>query len=78
VKSTEQTASVLIYPNTSLQVKRKIKNQGLMYYKARYYDSRIGRFLQQDSMAFPNQINGMNRMMYVEGNPVGFRDVIWE
>jgi RHS repeat-associated protein len=51
------------------------KESGLMYYKARYYDSRIGRFLQQDSMAFPNQINGMNRMMYVEGNPVGFRDV---
>jgi RHS repeat-associated protein len=50
------------------------KESGLMYYKARYYDSRIGRFLQQDSMAFPNQINGMNRMMYVEGNPVGFRD----
>jgi RHS repeat-associated protein len=51
------------------------KESGLMYYKARYYDSRIGRFLQQDSMVFPNQINGMNRMMYVEGNPVGFRDV---
>jgi hypothetical protein len=25
-------------------------------------------------MAFPNQIQGMNRMMYVEGNPVGYRD----
>jgi hypothetical protein len=45
-----------------------------MYYKARYYDARIGRFLQQDSMAFPNQVNGMNRMMYVEGNPVSFND----
>jgi hypothetical protein len=39
-----------------------------------YYDAKIGRFLQQDSMAFPNQVQGMNRMMYVEGNPVGFRD----
>ncbi|MCG9900936.1 MAG: hypothetical protein MH132_13110 [Hydrotalea sp.] len=39
-----------------------------------YYDAKIGRFLQQDSMAFPNQIQGMNRMMYVEGNPVGYRD----
>ncbi|MCZ8236852.1 MAG: hypothetical protein O9310_00320, partial [Leptospiraceae bacterium] len=39
-----------------------------------YYDAKIGRFLQSDSMAFPNQIQGMNRMMYVEGNPVGFRD----
>jgi RHS repeat-associated protein len=29
------------------------RESGLMYYKARYYDSRIGRFLQQDSMANP-------------------------
>jgi RHS repeat-associated protein len=40
-----------------------------------YYDAKIGRFLQQDSMAFPNQVNGMNRMMYVEGNPVSYRDM---
>jgi RHS repeat-associated protein len=50
------------------------RESGLMYYKARYYDSKIGRFLQQDSMAFPNQIQGMNRMMYVDGNPVSYRD----
>ncbi|MCG9873773.1 MAG: RHS repeat-associated core domain-containing protein, partial [Leptospiraceae bacterium] len=50
------------------------RESGLIYYKARYYDAKIGRFLQQDSMAFPNQVNGMNRMMYVEGNPVGYRD----
>ncbi|MCZ8238961.1 MAG: RHS repeat-associated core domain-containing protein, partial [Leptospiraceae bacterium] len=50
------------------------RESGLMYYKARYYDAKIGRFLQQDSMAFPNQIQGMNRMMYVEGNPVSFQD----
>jgi RHS repeat-associated protein len=50
------------------------RESGLMYYKARYYDAKIGRFLQQDSMAFPNQVNGMNRMMYVDGNPVGYRD----
>ncbi|MCG9875205.1 MAG: RHS repeat-associated core domain-containing protein [Leptospiraceae bacterium] len=50
------------------------RESGLMFYKARYYDSKIGRFLQADSMAFPNQIQGMNRMMYVEGNPVSYRD----
>jgi RHS repeat-associated protein len=50
------------------------RESGLMYYKARYYDAKIGRFLQHDSMAFPNQVQGMNRMMYVEGNPVGYRD----
>ncbi|MCG9876064.1 MAG: RHS repeat-associated core domain-containing protein [Leptospiraceae bacterium] len=50
------------------------RESGLIFYKARYYDAKIGRFLQSDSMAFPNQINGMNRMMYVDGNPVGYRD----
>ncbi|MBK8395573.1 MAG: RHS repeat-associated core domain-containing protein [Leptospiraceae bacterium] len=50
------------------------KESGLMYYKARYYDPVIGRFLQADSMAFPDRIMGMNRYMYTEGNPVKYGD----
>jgi RHS repeat-associated protein len=50
------------------------KESGLYYYKARYYDPVIGRFAQADSMAFPDRIQGMNRMMYVEGNPMSFTD----
>lgn len=47
---------------------------GLYYYKARYYDPAMGRFTQNDSLSFPGKIQGMNRMMYVEGNPIRFTD----
>jgi len=41
---------------------------------ARYYDPGLGRFLQADDEIFPEQINGLNRAMYAEGNPVKFTD----
>lgn len=50
------------------------RETGLYYYKARYYDPALGRFLTNDSMIFPKQIQGLNRSMYVEGNPIGNRD----
>ncbi|WCL48100.1 RHS repeat domain-containing protein [Leptospira sp. GIMC2001] len=50
------------------------RESGLMYYKARYYDPAMGRFIQADSMAFPGKVQGMNRMMYVEGNPLRYND----
>ncbi len=50
------------------------KESGLMYYKARYYDPMIGKFLQADSVVMPESTFGMNRYMYVEGNPVRWSD----
>jgi RHS repeat-associated protein len=50
------------------------KESGLLYYKARYYDPAIGRFLQADSVVMPENLYGMNRYMYVDGNPVAFND----
>jgi len=50
------------------------KESGLMYYKARYYDPVIGRFLQADSVIMPQSTFGMNRYMYVDGNPVRYGD----
>lgn len=50
------------------------KETGLYYYKARYYDASLGRFLSNDNMIFPGQTQGMNRSMYVEGNPVKYKD----
>jgi RHS repeat-associated protein len=50
------------------------KESGLLYYKARYYDPMVGRFLQADSVVMPQSTFGMNRYMYVEGNPVRFTD----
>ncbi|PJZ27874.1 RHS repeat-associated core domain-containing protein [Leptospira kmetyi] len=50
------------------------KESGLYYYKARYYEPTLGRFLQADSQVIPDAVTGMNRYMYVDGNPVNYRD----
>ncbi|WP_244288600.1 RHS repeat-associated core domain-containing protein [Leptospira dzoumogneensis] len=42
---------------------------GLYYYKSRYYDPHLGRFIQADDRS-DKGINGLNRYMYVGGNPV--------
>jgi RHS repeat-associated protein len=41
---------------------------GLYYYRARYYDSRIGRFLQTDPIGFDGE--NVNLYAYVQNNPV--------
>ncbi|WP_167881654.1 RHS repeat-associated core domain-containing protein [Leptospira wolffii] len=50
------------------------RESSLYYYKARYFDPKIGRFLQADSMISANSIHGMNRYMYANGNPIRFND----
>uniref|UniRef100_UPI003872AFCA RHS repeat-associated core domain-containing protein n=1 Tax=Leptospira sanjuanensis TaxID=2879643 RepID=UPI003872AFCA len=50
------------------------KETGLYYYKSRYYEPILGRFLQADSIVVPESTSGMNRYMYVDGNPVNYRD----
>ncbi|MCW7457597.1 RHS repeat-associated core domain-containing protein [Leptospira bandrabouensis] len=50
------------------------QESGLYYYKARYYDAGLARFVSNDGMVFPEKEQGMNRMMYVEGNPIAFVD----
>jgi RHS repeat-associated protein len=44
---------------------------GLMYYRARYYDPVVGRFLSQDPIGFNS---GMNSYAYVFNNPLTFVD----
>ena len=46
----------------------------LYYYKSRYYDSKLGRFLQADSVTNAESPMGLNHYMYTEGNPVKYRD----
>lgn len=48
---------------------------GLYYYNARWYDSRLGRFTQADTIV-PNPASSMslNRYMYVAGNPLRYTD----
>jgi RHS repeat-associated protein len=43
----------------------------LLYYRARIYDARLGRFLQPDPIGYGD---GMNMYAYVKGDPVNFSD----
>ncbi|MCR1793774.1 RHS repeat-associated core domain-containing protein [Leptospira sp. id769339] len=49
------------------------RETGLYFSGARYYDPETGRFLQADSQLNPETM-GLNRYMYVNGNPISFRD----
>jgi RHS repeat-associated protein len=42
---------------------------GLSYYRARYYDPKVGRFISEDPIGFTG---GVNFYLYVSGNPVRF------
>ena len=44
---------------------------GLYYYRARYYDPKIGRFITQDPIGFAG---GVNLYTYVNNNPVRYAD----
>jgi len=44
---------------------------GLHYYRARYYNAEIGRFLQPDPIGYND---GMNMYAYVGNNPISFTD----
>ena len=41
------------------------------YYRARYYDQNLGRFIGQDPIGF---WGGVNFYAYVAGGPIGRRD----
>ena len=45
---------------------------GLMYYRARWYDAKHGRFLSEDPIGF--KAGDINLYGYVTNNPVNFRD----
>ena len=48
------------------------KDIGLYYYRARYYDPEIGRFITQDPIGFAG--GDLNLYGYVQQNPVNFMD----
>jgi len=48
---------------------------GLLYYRARYYDPVLGRFIQPDTvLPDPSDPQGLNRYGYVRNNPLRFTD----
>jgi RHS repeat-associated protein len=46
-------------------------NTGLYYYRARYYDPTIGRFISEDPLGF---VEGVNFYAYVNNNPINLND----
>jgi len=71
-----EITEVVIVPfsYTGREIERE--SEGLYYYRARYYDANIGRFLQVDPQ--PGKIfkpaTVFNRYMYVGNNPMNFVD----
>ena len=51
--------------------REKDETTGLMYYRNRWYDSNLGRFISEDPIGLSG---GINQFGYVGGNPVGFTD----
>jgi len=48
---------------------------GLLYYRARYYDPGLGRFVQPDTVVpHPGNPQNLNRYAYVRNNPLRFID----
>ena len=47
------------------------RETGLYYYRARYYDPEVGRFLTEDPLGFEA---GINFYSYVSNNPINFND----
>jgi RHS repeat-associated protein len=66
------SASDLSHPNRFLFTGREFdKDTGLYYYRARYYNPYIGRFLQTDPVGYGD---GMNLYTYCRNNPLGYTD----
>jgi RHS repeat-associated protein len=64
-----QTGSVV---NTYTYTGRELDSEsGLYYYRARYYNPTIGRFLQEDPIGF---LGGINKFVYTLNNPINFTD----
>ncbi len=51
---------------------RELDNEsGLYFYRRRYYDPMVGRFLQEDPIGF---LGGVNKYAYTLNNPINFTD----
>jgi RHS repeat-associated protein len=59
-------------PNRLQYTGRENDNTGLYYYRARYYDPEIGRFISEDPLGFG--AGDVNFYVYVGNNPVNFND----
>ena len=66
------TVSGVVNSNLSQYTGRENENNGLYFYRARYFSPLLGRFISQDPMGFAG--SGVNVYEYAGDNPVGFTD----
>ena len=66
LSSTSAIRNPLLYTGRELD-----RETGLYYYRARYYDPDVGRFLTEDPLGFEA---GLNFYAYIDNNPVNFTD----
>jgi RHS repeat-associated protein len=51
------------------------QESGLYYYRARYYDAKVGRFISKDPFrGYLRRPQTQNRYIYVGNNPINYRD----
>ena len=65
------TLSGAIDANSFQYTGRENDGTGLYYYRARYYDPKLSRFISSDPIGLAG---GINTYSYVKGNPISFRD----
>ena len=69
----EQIGTSGTSPNVLGYTGRELDSEtGLYYYRARYYDPEIGRFLSEDPLGF--EAGDVNFYAYVSNNPINFND----
>jgi RHS repeat-associated protein len=66
------TVSGAASSNPAQYTGRENENNGLYYYRARYYSPILHRFINEDPLGFAG--SGANLYMYAEDNPVNFSD----
>jgi RHS repeat-associated protein len=64
-------ASGMISENPAQYTGRENDGAGLYFYRARYYDPKVGRFISEDPIGF---LGGNNFYMYVENDPANKTD----
>src|SRR6185295_13958890 len=67
--ATSNSSSLTRYGYTG---RERDPDTGLMYYRARWYDPQIGRFLSEDPIRFSGR--DVNCYAYVKNHPLWFRD----